>query len=199
MIANLDFTQYQKLVKDEIGFKNKGIGTEQGFYLYLYTILMPAIISGLIMRGLGGRLGEDKDDDGYIHDDVARAFLNDIMGYKAGLIPVVGQLGLIPINAQNDLPWDDDIVSSPSIEALQDSLRVVVDLPKTIYEEGFEGTTGKQIRDVSTLITLSTGIPVTPLGRTFGYLRDVQRGYVEPKGPIDFIRGVVTGKTGTGK
>ena len=151
------------------------------------------------MRGLGGRLDEDKDDDGYIHDDVAKAFLGDIMSYKAGLIPVVGQLALIPINAQNDIPWDDDIVSSPSIEALQDSLRVVVDLPKTIYEEGFEGTTGKQIRDVSTLVTLRFGIPVTPLGRTFGYLRDVQRGYVEPKGPIDFIRGVVTGKTGTGK
>ena len=199
MIANLDFTQYQKLVKDEIGFKNKGIGSEQGVYLYIYTIVLPAIIAGLIMRGLGGRLDEDKDDDGYIHDDVAKAFLGDIMSYKAGLIPVVGQLALIPINAQNNIPWDDDIVSSPSIEALQDSLRVVVDLPKTIYEEGFEGTTGKQIRDVSTLVTLRTGIPVTPLGRTFGYLRDVQRGYVEPKGPIDFIRGVVTGKAGTGK
>ena len=199
MIANLDFTQYQKLVKDEIGFKNKGIGSEQGVYLYIYTIVLPAIIAGLIMRGLGGRLDEDKDDDGYIHDDVAKAFLGDIMSYKAGLIPVVGQLALIPINAQNDIPWDDDIVSSPSIEALQDSLRVIVDLPKTIYEEGFEGTTGKQIRDVSTLVTLRFGIPVTPLGRTFGYLRDVQRGYVEPKGPIDFIRGVVTGKTGTGK
>ena len=197
MIANLDFTQYQKLVKDEIGYKNKGIGTEQGFYLYLYTILMPAIISGLIMRGLGGRLGEDKDDDGYIHDDVAKAFLGDIMGYKAGLIPVVGQLALIPINAQNDLPWDDDIVSSPSIEALQDSARVILDLPITIFQEGLEGTTGKQIRDVSTLVTLRTGIPFTPLGRTFGYLRDVQRGYAKPKGPVDFIRGVVTGKTGT--
>ena len=199
MIANLDFTQYQKLVKDEIGFKNKGIGSEQGVYLYIYTIVLPAIIAGLIMRGLGGRLDEDKDDDGYIHDDVAKAFLGDIMSYKAGLIPVVGQLALIPINSQNDIPWDDDIVSSPSIEALADSLRVIVDLPKTIVEEGFEGTTGKQIRDVFTLITLRLGIPVTPLGRTLGYLRDVQRGYVEPKGPIDFIRGVVTGKAGTGK
>ena len=42
------------------------------------------------MRGLGGRLDEDKDDDGYIHDDVAKAFLGDIVSYKAGLIPVVG-------------------------------------------------------------------------------------------------------------
>ena len=80
---------------------------------------------------------------------------------------------------------------------MQDSARVILDLPITIFQEGLEGTTGKQIRDVSTLVTLRTGIPFTPLGRTFGYLRDVQRGYAQPKGPVDFIRGVVTGKTGT--
>ena len=199
MIANLGFNQYQKLVKNDLGFKNKGKNTEQFVYLYLYTTVMPAIVAGIIMRGLGGRLDEDKNDDGYIHDDVAKAFLGDIISYQAGLIPVVGQLALIPINAQNDIPWDDDIVSSPGIEALQDSLRVIVDLPKTIFEEGPEGVTGKQIRDVSTMVTQASGIPFTPLGRTFGYLRDVQRGYVEPKGPIDFIRGAVTGKVGTGK
>ena len=199
MIANLKFTQYQKLVKDDLGFKNKGKHTEQFVYLYLYTTVMPAIVAGIIMRGLGGRLDEDKDDDGYIHDDVAKAFLGDIINYQAGLIPVVGQLALIPINSQNDIPWDDDIVSSPGIEALQDSLSIIVDLPKTIFEEGPEGVSGKQIRDVFTMVTQASGIPVTPLGRTFSYLRDVQRGYVEPKGPIDFIRGAVTGKVGTGK
>ena len=146
MIANLKFTQYQKLVKDDLGFKNKGKHTEQFVYLYLYTTVMPAIVAGIIMRGLGGRLDEDKDDDGYIHDDVAKAFLGDIINYQAGLIPVVGQLALIPINSQNDIPWDDDIVSSPGIEALQDSLSIIVDLPKTIFEEGPEGVSGKQIR-----------------------------------------------------
>ena len=49
------------------------------------------------------------------------------------------------------------------------------------------------------MITQASGIPVTPLGRTLGYLRDVQRGKVEPKGPLDFIRGAVTGKAGVGK
>ena len=38
------------------------------------------------------------------------------------------------------------------------------------------------------------GIPVTPLGRTFGYLHDVRSGNITPKGPFDFLRGVVTGK-----
>ena len=73
------------------------------------------------------------------------------------------------------------------------------EIVETLFTEGPEGITGKQIRDVSTMVTQASGIPVTPLGRTFGYLRDVQRGYVEPKGPIDFIRGAVTGKAGIGR
>ena len=198
MIANLGFTQYQKLAKDDLGFKNKGKGTEQAFYMFLYTVIMPAIVAGIIMRGLGGRI-EDENDDGYIFDDMAKAAFGDVVDYTAGLIPIAGQLALIPINQFNDKPWDDDIVSSPSIEMLQDSARVIFNVPKTLFTEGPEGITGKQIRDISTMINQTLGLPVTPIGRTLGYLRDVQRGNVTPKGPIDFLRGLITGKKGTGK
>jgi len=198
MIANLGFTQYQKLAKDDLGFKNKGKGTEQGFYLYLYTVIMPAIVAGIIMRGLGGRI-EDENDDGYIFDDMAKAAFGDVIDYTAGLIPVAGQLAFLPINQFNDKPWDDDIVSSPSIEMLQDSARVVFNVPTTLITEGPEGISGKQIRDSFTMINQILGLPVTPIGRTLGYLRDVQRGDVTPKGPIDFLRGLITGKKGTGK
>ena len=64
MIANLGFTQYQKLVKDDLGFKNKGKNTEQLVVMFFYTTVLPAVIAGIIMRGLGGRLGEDEDEDG---------------------------------------------------------------------------------------------------------------------------------------
>ena len=149
------------------------------------------------MRGLGGRLGEDEDDDGYIHDDMAKAAFGDIVGYTAGLVPIAGQALLVPINQFNNIPWDDDIVSSPSVEALQDASRSIPSLIETVFTDG--DLKGKQIRDVTTMINLFSGIPVTPLGRTLGYLRDVQRGYATPKGPIDFIRGAVTGKVGAGK
>ena len=193
MIANLGFTQYQKLVKDDLGFKNKGKNTEQLVVMFFYTTVLPAVFAGIIMRGLGGRI-EDEDEDGYILDDMASAALGDIVNYTAGLIPVAGQVVLIPINQFNDKPWDDDIVSSPGIEALQDSLRSVPKIVETLFTDGPSGIKGRQIRDVSTLVTLASGMPVTPLGRTIGYLRDVQRGYIKPKGPIDLIRGVVTGK-----
>jgi len=195
MIANLGFGQYQKLVKDDLGYQNKGKNTEQLVYMYLYTVVMPAVLAGIIMRGLGGRI-EDEDEDGYLLDDMASAAFGDIVNYTAGLVPIAGQVLLIPINAQNDIPWDDDIVSSPGIEALQDALQIIGQVP-TIFKKG--SMTGKQIRDVFTMITLGTGMPVTPLGKTFGYLQDIQRGYVKPKGPIDFVRGLVTGKAGSSK
>ena len=196
MIANLSFTQHQKLVKDDLGFNNKGKNTEQFVYMYLYTIVMPAVIAGIIMRGLGGRI-EDEEDDGFIIDDMASAAFGDIVNYTAGLVPIAGQALLIPINQFNDKPWDDDIVSSPGIEALTDSLTALPKLVETIFTDG--ELTGKQIRDVSTMVTLGSGMPVTPLGKLLGYLRDVERGYVKPKGPIDFVRGLITGKAGVGK
>ena len=74
-------------------------------------------------------------DDGYIHDDIARAVFGDIVGYTAGLVPLAGQVLLVPINQFNNKPWDDDIVSSPSVEALQDSLRSVLSIPETVFTD----------------------------------------------------------------
>ena len=199
MIANLGFTQYQKLAKDDLGFKTKYQNHEQLFFMYMFTTIMPAIVAGLIMRALGGRLLQDEDDDGYIHDDIAKAMLGDIVNYTAGLIPVAGNAVLIPFNQFNSIPWDDDIVSSPSFEALADAGRSVPKLFQILFTEGPEGVKGKQIRDVSTLFSQTTGIPITPLGKALGYLRDVQRGDVEPLNTADFIRGLVTGKKGANR
>ena len=46
------------------------------------------------------------------------------------------------------------------------------------------------------MLTQTFGIPITPFGRSAGYLRDVQRGEIVPDNPIDFIRGLITGKRG---
>jgi hypothetical protein len=49
------------------------------------------------------------------------------------------------------------------------------------------------VRDVLTLITLLTGVPVSALGRPAGYLVDVERGEIEPESGYDMIRGMITG------
>jgi hypothetical protein len=44
------------------------------------------------------------------------------------------------------------------------------------------------------MISLSTGIPVTVLGRPIGYAIEVERGKIQPTSDVDYIRGLVTGK-----
>ena len=193
MIANLGYTQYTKLIKDDLGFQSKIKNGEQLLYAYLYTVLLPAVFAGIIMRGLGGRLGEDEDEDGFIHDDIADGVFADIVSYNAGLVPIAGQIVSLPINYFNNVPWDDDIVSSPSLKALTTSVTLASSLYETTIIKG-EAPTGKQIRDISTFIMLFLGIPVTPLGKAGGYARDVHRGEKEPANPVDFLRGLATGK-----
>ena len=43
-------------------------------------------------------------------------------------------------------------------------------------------------------IVLGNGVPVTPITTTAGYLTDVSTGQVSPTGPVDAVRGTVTGK-----
>ena len=192
MIANLGYTQYTKLIKDDLGFQSKIKNGEQLLYAYLYAVLLPAVFAGIIMRGLGGRLGEDEDEDGFIHDDIGWGVFTDLVSYNTGLVPIGGQIVALPINYFNNVPWDDDIVSSPSLQALTTGLQLIPSLIKTTSKG--EAPTGKQIRDISTFIMLFLGIPVTPAGKAFGYMRDVDRGYKEPANALDFFRGVLTGK-----
>ena len=191
-MANLNATQFKKLIQDDIGFKNKSKQGAQMLYTYIYSVLMPAVVAGLIARSLGGNLNDD-DDDGYL-DDVAEAVFGDVLRYKVAFIPIVGQAAIIPINALNDLPYDDTITSSPSFQAIEQGLGGTARLLETLVKG--EEVTGRQIRDISSMLTQTFGVPVTPLGKSAGYLLDVQRGEIVPDNPIDFIRGLITGKRG---
>jgi len=191
-MANLNATQFKKLIQDDIGFKNKSQQGAQMLYTYIYSVFMPAVVAGLIARSLGGNLNDD-DDDGYL-DDVAEAVFGDVLKYKVAFIPIVGQAAIIPINALNDLPYDDTITSSPSFQAIEQGLGGTARLLETLVKG--EEITGRQIRDISSMLTQTFGVPITPFGKSAGYLRDVQRGEIVPDNPIDFIRGLITGKRG---
>ena len=191
-MANLNATQFKKLIQDDIGFKNKSKQGAQMLYSYMYSVFMPAVIAGLIARTFGGNLG-DEDEDGYL-DDVAEAVFGDVLKYQVAFVPIIGQAAIIPINALNDLPYDDTITSSPSFQAIEQGLGGTARLIQTLVQG--EEITGRQIRDISSMLTQTFGVPVTPFGRSIGYLRDVQRGEITPDNPVDFIRGLFTGKRG---
>ena len=139
-----------------------------------------------------GNLFLDEEDDGMIVDDMMKAVLGDLVDYKKAFVPIFGNALLIPINQFDDKPWNDNLVSSPSIELLVRGTQTAFRLPFDLIEG--KGISGRQVRDISALVTIYSGIPITPLGKSAGYLIDVGTGKVEPENAMDLIRGALTGK-----
>ncbi len=186
MLANLNATQYKKLFKD-LGWR----GTKgQLFMTYLLGFAMPAFVAELIVKLTGGDL-DDEDEDGYL-DDVAGWFFGSQLRAGAALFPG-GSALLVPLNALNDLPYDDRITTSPSVSTLEAGTTGTVRALINIADPS-KDVTGKNVRDVLTFLSLVTGIPMTVLGRPIGYQVDVDRGKVDPTGLPDHLRGLVTGK-----
>jgi len=190
-MANLNATQYKKMIND-MGFKITGKGSGRLIYTFMLGLYMPAVVSGIIVNFFGGNLN-DQDEDGYL-DEIFELLFFEPLRFGLAFIPG-GNILPVPFNVLNDKPYDDRISTSPSISTLESSTTGFVRAINAIVDPD-KDVTGKNVKDVFTLMSLLSNYPLTILGRPLGYLTDVGTGRVEPEGPIDFIRGVVTGKTG---
>jgi hypothetical protein len=94
--------------------------------------------------------------------------------------------------AFDNKPYNDRMTTSPAVTAIEAS---TVGVGKAIVNavDPDKEITGKNVRDVLTLVSLATGLPVSAAGRPIGYLVDVERGKIEPEGPVDLVRGLLTG------
>jgi hypothetical protein len=185
MTANLNADEFVMLFRD-LGWRgNKG----KLMMIYILGIALPALVSDAISRSLGQ--GWDDDDDGYL-DDVADWFFGGQARYVAGFVPFGSTALTAMTSGFNDKTYDDRIGNSPSIASLEASTIGVGKAIVNIASDDKE-LEGRNVRDVLTLITNVTGVPVSVLGRPIGYQVDVERGKVEPTDPIDYMRGLITG------
>jgi len=172
----------------EMGLK-KGAG--RLMYIYLFGFMVPAIVSEAIMRAGGGDW--DEDDDGEYMDDMMSIFFLSQFRTMSAFAPYVGQAANSAVNVWNEKPYDDRISVSPAIGALETSVRAPVSVYEAIVEDGSKK---KAVKDMLTVLGLVTGVPVAPLGKPLGYMIDVSEGDANPTGPIDFTRGLITGRPG---
>ncbi len=191
MMANLNATNYKKMVNN-MGYKITGKGSGRLIYTFMFGLYLPAVVSGVIVNAFGGNLN-DADEDGYL-DEIFELLFFEPLRFGLAFIPG-GNILPVPFNVLNDKPYDDRISTSPSISTLESSTTGTVRALQAVLDPK-KDVTGKNVKDVFTLLSLISNYPLTILGRPLGYLQDVGTGRVEPEGPIDFIRGVVTGKTG---
>lgn len=187
MLANLNANEYIKVIRD-LGFRgNKG----QLVYIYAMGFMLPMVVADAIVRSLGGQW-DDEDDDGYLDEFMEWFFGSQVKG-AAALVPFGSAAFTALTTAFNNKPYDDRMTTSPSVSTLE---AATIGVGKTVINVASEDkdVTGKNVRDVLTLISLVTGIPVTVLGRPVGYVIDVEAGKTKPTGAVDVTRGLVTGK-----
>lgn len=188
MQANLLGTEFAK-VSRELGLKR---GAGRALYIYMFGFMIPAVVSELIAKSLSGE-DWDKDDDGYL-DDALSIFFGSQFRTATAMFPFVGQVVTASVNKFNNKWYDDDIRLSPSISMIESAF---VGTPFSVYKAiAEEGSKKAAIRDTLSLLSILSGLPVSPLSRPLGYLSEVSEGNVYPENALDFSRGLITGKTG---
>jgi len=184
MQANLLGTEFAKVAQD-MGLK-KGAG--RLFYVFLLGFLVPAWFSEAIVQAMRGGPGDD-DGDGYL-DEFLAAFFGAPARNAAAMVPVVGQSAVLVANAFNRKPYDDRMSTAPAVSMIESAASAPHSIYKAIADDG---KASRAIRDTLTLVSITTGIPVAALGKPLGYAADVAQGRVEPTGPVDAARGLVSG------
>lgn len=186
MQANLLGTEFSKAYH-ELGLR-KGMG--RGLYVFILGALVPNMVAELIAQAFKGG-PDDEDKDGSTLDDWLMSVV--VMGnVKAGfaMVPGVGQIINAGINTWNKKPYDDRITTSPAVSMLESAVAA----PHSIYQAvAGNGDGRKAVRDLATLISITTGLPASAIARPVGYITGTSENKIAPTGPMDTVRGLVTG------
>lgn len=186
MQANLLGTEFQTLAR-EMGLR-KGVG--RGLYVLTFGFLVNAWVAEAIMQLFKGGPDDDDKDGEFLDDWLKQVFGWSLFRNVTAMIPLAGQGLNSLVNATNDKPYDDRMATSPAISMLEAAAKAPTSVYKAIVEDG---KVSRAIKDVGTLIALTVGIPLAPVTKPLGYVADVEQGKVSPTGPVDAVRGAVTG------
>jgi hypothetical protein len=186
MQANLLGSAFVQIARDGGLRQNAG----RGLFVLGLGFLAPAVVAEAIAQAFRGG-PDDADKDGeYLDDWIAAVFGWGPLRNITAMVPVVGQGVSALINAANSKPYDDRLATSPAVSMLESAARAPFSVYKALAEDG---SGQKAVRDVATLISMTVGLPANLAARPVGYLTGVAEGRIDPAGPVDAVRGTITG------
>lgn len=164
--------------------RTMGLRKGAGRLAYVYTmgLLLPAVLNGLITKGLRGQ-AFDEDDDGP-WDDVGHMIAGDV----ARMVPLVGPATMAAVDLSNRRRTD--LLTSPAIHAIESAVAV----PADVYHAIRDGLTRRHVQDLFTLLGLLSNLPLAPLAKPIAYVHDVETGKAPRPTPLELTRGLVVGQ-----
>lgn len=185
-LAQLQVDEFQRAVRD-LGWKG---GAPRLCEVYLLGFFLPMAISDAIARAVAGQW-DDEDDDGY-GDEFAEWFFTSQLRGLGALVPVFGpaasQLAVSQLTAA---PYDDRMSTAPAIRALEAATFGVVRAVRSLSEGEL---TGRNVRDVATLLDIVLGLPATAVARPVAVAVDEERGATKATSGSDWVRALLSGR-----
>lgn len=159
---------------------------------FVSIVSIPAIAGALIYRAFSG-MGLDEDEDGEYLDDLMDIMIISQLRFLLAGVPVVGTVGQYAIDKVLGKGGRSEALSSP----VSSAVNIAFDSYK-IYENLMDDKdfTSRESRSIAYALGLMTGLPTTIVSKPAGYLLDVEAGRANPSGPLDYTRGLLTGKKG---
>ena len=109
------------------------------------------------------------------------------------MVPLLGQFAVAKYNKKfTKSVYDDKLNMSLAISTLDQITDFPINLYKNIKEESVDA--GRTTKDFLTFLGVVTKTPLGLPSKQLKYLIDVAEGKIEPTGPIDLTRGLITGK-----
>jgi hypothetical protein len=149
-----------------------------------------AIVAEAIALSFRGGPADDDKDGEYLDDWIMSLFVYGTLRNATAMIPGAGQVINSGIARTNNNPTDDRVSLSPVVSALEGSAGIAQDLYKTAVGNGNARQT---VRDVATLISITTGLPASAAARPVGYGASIAQGKVDPTSLADLTRGLISG------
>jgi len=191
MQANLLGTEFAKSIRQS--------GLKKSFprllYVYFMGLAVPAILSEMMVRAASGE-DWDEDNDGFYLDNIFSMMFYAQSRNAIALVPLVGVPVNAGVNAMNDKPYDDRMSVSPAISVIESAVVGTAQTGKALFDDEKDISKKKATKDFLSTIGVFTGLPVMPLGKPIGYIIDVEEGRANPSGPVDYTRGLITGRPG---
>jgi GNAT superfamily N-acetyltransferase len=186
MQANLLGTEFAKM-SQEMGVR-KGMG--RGLYITLLGFYIPAMVAELVAQSFRGGPGDDDKDGDYLDDWLMATLVYGPMRNATAFVPFAGQVINSAVARFNGNPNDDKMSMSPAVSSIEAAVGVPFDLYKIAIGEG---NAQRTVKDVATLISLTTGIPASVAARPISYLAGIEQRTIQPTSAPDLVRGLATG------
>jgi hypothetical protein len=109
------------------------------------------------------------------------------------MVPIVGQAANSAVTRLDNNPMNDRISLSPGLSLIESAAGGNVQTVAELFNPDKDVNARRAVRDAASLVSIATGLPLYAIARPAGYAAGVAQGKIEPTGPVDAARGLITG------